>query len=376
MEQQPTSGSSIPSDLISDILLRLPAKSVGRFRCVSKLWLSITTDPCFIKTFGTTRPSLLLCSMKGQNLFVTSTPQHFHQSSIRSYSSSQPIHRYPMKLPGEQSYFSCMHSVHGLICMEDLKSRKPFVWNPSMEKLLQLPKPKMSSRNINVFFGYDSVEGKHKVLCLPYREICYVGRVFTLGSEQESWRTVRTNLKHMCCGYAYGRCIKGAIYYLAYIQPENSMVVMSFDVRSEIFHMIELPLGIDYIDYDVLISYDGRLACIGGDDDTRLWILEDADKHNWSFQDFLLPLIEWELNVCWNQDVSFEYKCDRFELKGCTHAGEFIYVPSIVHESSYIIFYDPVRNSCRRLKFEGIVDGEFGNTMHVFPDHIESLMSF
>ena len=64
------------------------------------------------------------------------------------------------------------------------------------------------------------------------------------------------------------------------------MVVMSFDVRSEIFYMIELPLGIDYIDYAVLISYDGRLACIDGDNDTRLWILEDASKHKWLFQDF------------------------------------------------------------------------------------------
>ncbi|CAN6969907.1 unnamed protein product, partial [Brassica rapa subsp. trilocularis] len=104
-----------------------------------------------------------------------------------------------------------------------------------------------------------------------------------LRSGQKSWKTVRTNLKHRCRGYAYGRCIKGVIYYLACNIQGYDTVIMSFDVRSEIFHMVELP---SRIRHDVLISYEGKLACIDGKNGTRLWILEDADKHKWSFQDF------------------------------------------------------------------------------------------
>ncbi|KAH0851912.1 LOW QUALITY PROTEIN: hypothetical protein HID58_094381 [Brassica napus] len=228
--------NSSRGDLTSEILFRLPAKSVGRFRCVSKLWLSITTDPCFIKSFGTTRPSLLLCSIKGHNMFV---------NSIRSDSSSQPIHPYPTKVPGRHCYFSHMDSVHGLICIEDVDTRKPLVWNPTMGQLLVLPKPKMSSKHMKVFLGYDSVQG-------------------------------------------------------------YDTVVMSFDVRSEIFHMIKLPTRIRWdmlISWDLLISYEGRLACIDEDNDKRLWSLEDAtDKHKWSFQDFLSPLNKL------------------FEVQGSTHA--------------------------------------------------------
>ncbi|KAL0707148.1 hypothetical protein Bca4012_073574 [Brassica carinata] len=223
MEQLSTLGSFLPRDLTSEILLRLPAKSVGRFRCVSKLWLSITTDPCFIKSFGTTRPSLLLCSIQGHNMFVT-------PSTIRSYSSSQPIYPYPMKVLGEHCYFSHMDSVQG----------------------------------------------------------------------QESWRTVKTNIEHSVA-FASGRCIMGVIYYLAFKSEGYDAVVMSFDVRSEIFHMIELRSSIHW---DSLITYKGRLACIDANNDKRLWSLEDAtDKHKWSFQDFLSPL----------------YKM--FELQGSTHAG-------------------------------------------------------
>lgn len=41
------------------------------------------------------------------------------------------------------------------------------------------------------------------------------------------------------------------------------------------------------------------------------WILEDADKHKWSFQDFFLPLSEWNLNVSreernWYQDYLYK----------------------------------------------------------------------
>ncbi|KAK8950608.1 F-box/kelch-repeat protein [Platanthera guangdongensis] len=38
----------LPEDLVIEIILRLPAISVGRFRCVSTSWLSISTDPSFI----------------------------------------------------------------------------------------------------------------------------------------------------------------------------------------------------------------------------------------------------------------------------------------------------------------------------------------
>ncbi|KAG2319524.1 hypothetical protein Bca52824_012737 [Brassica carinata] len=345
MKKQWTSGSWFPSELISEILLRLPAKSVGRFRCVSKLWLSITTDPCFIKSFGTTRPSLILCSIKGHDMFVT--------PSIRSYSSSQPIHRYPMKVPGEYCYFSRMDSVHGLICIEDVDSKMPRVWNPTTGQFLPLPKPNMSSRHVNVFLGYDPVEGKHKVVCLPYKKTCYVCRVFTLGSGKESWRTVKTNLKHRCCGHASGQCIKGVIYYLASSNQWDDTVIMSFDVRSEMFRMIELPSGIHD---DVLITYEGRLASIDEDNDKRLWSLEDADKHKWSFQDFLSPLHRL------------------FELQGSTHAGEFIYVPFNFPKPPDIEVFDPVRNTRKRFKFEGILDKELGHNVKAFPNHIESLM--
>ncbi|CAA7018403.1 unnamed protein product [Microthlaspi erraticum] len=351
------STSPFPVDLTSEILSRLPGKSIARFRCVSKLWSSIITDPYFINLFETrssTKPSLLLCVRRDDNLFVSSITQD------KAYSSSLPIiDRYHMKLPDKHCYLPPAESVHGLIC---LRGPTPIVWNPSLGRLLTLPDPNKHHKlwkKITVFLGYDPIQGKHKVVCIRYKKDSYVCRVLTLGSAQEpSWRTVKINHKHRAYGYTCGRCINEFIYYLA---DDGETVLMSFDVRSEKFHMIKLPSDIDE---DVLINYEGKIACTDRDNDKRLWILEDAEKHKWSSQDFLVPLCHW--------DPSLETD---FKLKGFTHAGEFIFEEDTFQKTSYILSCDPVRNSFRRFVSKGVRVGDDDYEIRAFPNHVESLMS-
>ncbi|KAF3561807.1 hypothetical protein DY000_02012599 [Brassica cretica] len=58
------------------------------------------------------------------------------------------------------------------------------------------------------------------------------------------------------------------------------------DARSEKFNMIKLSSGFDG---NFLVTYNGRLACFNRYDHSRFWILEDAQKHKWSSQNFLSP---------------------------------------------------------------------------------------
>ncbi|XP_019098989.1 PREDICTED: putative F-box protein At3g10240, partial [Camelina sativa] len=364
-------GSLLPLDLTSEILLRLPEKSVVRFRCVSKPWSSITTDPYFISLFKTRSPRLLLCFKANDKLFVSSIPQH-HQTFDtwnKSYSSSQPIDGYHMELkfPRSLSYFRPTESVQGLICFQE--SDTPIVWNPSTRRFLTLPKLNTSWKDITIFLGYDPVEGKHKVICIPFSKSCDDCRVFTLGSAQKSWRTVRTNYNHRSDYPTSGRCIKGVVYYIAFVYSMDVWVLMTFDVKSEKFDMIQLPPS--DVHKDVLIPYEGRLACVDRKRNMkkgiRLWILEDAEKHKWSNKDFLAPLGHFNRSLGCN-----------FLLKGFTSAGEFIYVEQMFHKPSYILFCDPVRNSFRRFELKGITDDQsvlstvHGFTLHVFPNHVES----
>ncbi|CAA7017869.1 unnamed protein product [Microthlaspi erraticum] len=373
---QSKSTPSFPPDLTREILSRLPAKSAVRFRCVSKLWSTITTDPYFISSFGahsSTRQTILLFFKKDDNLFVSSIPQHTKDWD-KAHSSSLPIDLYHMKLPG-YGFEYLTESVHGLICVEH--SENPLVWNPSMRSFFAIPYPNkhVSWKKVTLFLGYDPIEGKHKVVCVRYKKISYVCRVLTLGSAQESWRTVKTNYKHRARSYTYGRCINGVIYYIAADECNSSdYVIMSFDVRSEKFNMIKLPwdfLDANFLD-PVLINYEGRLACTEDDgyiirrnNKRRLWILEDAERHKWSSQDCLSPSDIYSLRI-------------PFKLSGATPAGELIYVPTSFDKSYYIIYFDPVKNSSRRFEFKGMDGSESWSgphTFHAFPNHIESLVS-
>ncbi|KAG7624687.1 F-box associated interaction domain [Arabidopsis thaliana x Arabidopsis arenosa] len=364
--------SSIPLDLVSEILLRLPEKSVARFRCVSKPWSSITTEPYFINLLTTRSPRLLLCFKANEKFFVSSIPQHRQtfETWNKSHSYSQLIDRYHMEFSEEMNYFPPSESVNGLICFQE--SARLIVWNPSTRQLLILPKPNGNSNDLTIFLGYDPVEGKHKVMCMEFSATYDTCRVLTLGSAQKLWRTVKTHNKHRSDYYDSGRCINGVVYHIAYVKDMCVWVLMSFDVRSEIFDMIELPSS--DVHKDVLIDYNGRLACVGREiiekNGIRLWILE---KHNkWSSKDFLAPLVHIYKSLSTN----------KFLLKGFTHAGEIIYVESMFHKSAKIFFYDPVRNTSRRFELKGFTDDEFvlsnehGYTVHVFPNHVESQISF
>ncbi|XP_056861536.1 putative F-box protein At1g47790 [Raphanus sativus] len=367
-----------PVDLISEILLRLPEKSVSRFRCVSKLWSSITTDPYFINLFETRspRPSLLLCITNYDSLFVASIPQHrhtLHHSSNKSFSSSQPISCYRMKFPETNGLST--ESVHGLICFQE--SGTPGVWNPSKKEFVTLPKPRKSWKYLTVFLGYDPTQGKHKVMCLPCDRSTDVCRVLTLGSAQESWRTVKTNQNHRSFNSTIGRCIKGVIYYLAYIFHGRRQVIMSFDIKTEKFNMIPLPL--EGIDRSYMITYEGRLAFVDEKNTSRLLILEDAERHKWSSQDFLSCLGD-QCDV-----ITKQY----WRLIGSTHAGELVYLASHFEKISYILFCDPVRNSFRRFEFKGMAEDESwhnadqeeplfspSSCLHIFLNHTDCQISF
>ncbi|CAN8285499.1 unnamed protein product [Cochlearia groenlandica] len=82
----------MPNDLIIEILSRLPAKSIARFHCVSKLWKSMLVTPCFTKLFLTrssSRPRLLFVveSLDDWCFMTSPQPQPHNNPYDKSFSS-------------------------------------------------------------------------------------------------------------------------------------------------------------------------------------------------------------------------------------------------------------------------------------------------
>ncbi|KAF3486586.1 hypothetical protein F2Q69_00052057 [Brassica cretica] len=161
---------SIPLDLISDILLKFPAKSLVEFTCVSNTWYSIIRSQMFIKTFmsmSISRPRILLTFKRNHNndneLLFFSSP---HTSQV-SNDSSSVVSRHEMTIsrtsPGD--YIIHSPSVRGFLCCSH--QHQYMVCNPTTRQVINLPEDHgfdHGTMKCYMHLGYDPSSDKYKVL--------------------------------------------------------------------------------------------------------------------------------------------------------------------------------------------------------------------
>ncbi|ESQ34039.1 hypothetical protein EUTSA_v10009643mg, partial [Eutrema salsugineum] len=358
----------IPLDLTLEILSRLPAKSILRSRCVSKLWSSFTKLPTFISSFASrssSQPPRLLVTLSTAESkdFVFSFPQH--QNPDGSYPQ---VYSYHYQITSSKPrYCSPYHetrgeSVQGLFLLQGFK-----IWNPSLRRLWTLPHPTPnipSHDNWMSYLGFDPLEGKHKVLCVSHKD-SQQPRVLTLGAQYQSWRIISKGVPRHCpLSGDHGQCFNGILYYKARaIGVNDHPIIMSFDVKSEkFFKPIKYPETRVLLTPYTMSSYEGKLAFVDHMDnpfgDIHLYVLEDANGDEWTHRRF---------------------------LHGITDAGELVFASYCVFESFYILYFDPRKNSSREALFSRVVGKEFRHrhrlskdclfVTSVSPNHIESLVS-
>ncbi|EOA28342.1 hypothetical protein CARUB_v10024543mg [Capsella rubella] len=369
---------SLPLDLICEVLIRLPARGIGRSRCVSKLWLSYTTLASFNNLFTarfSQSPCVLAFKIRGDNLLAFSLPQQGNSDNC------SPVDSYVIKCPKNCEYSHYMSSAHGVYCFHG--DGKLGIWNPTTRQFSTLTKPESCWEYTLGFVGYDPIDGTYKVVCMPevysstYPEPRNQARVLTLGRGQKSsWRFIQGSFEHF--PRLGGRCIKGVLYYEAHLSSDlTHRIVMSFHVKSEKFKMIQVPWSQSE---GILLAYQGKLALawqaseFSFDPFISLWVLEDAERHEWSFKRLSLPFPL--------EDPILETS---LFLKGVTSAGEFVYASSswsVSFDPFHALYFDPKRNTVRRVIYQGLAEPEFRRdglgkivTMFMFPDHIESLLS-
>ncbi|KAJ4916747.1 putative F-box protein [Raphanus sativus] len=162
----------IPIDLALDILSRLPAESVVRFGCVSRLWSSLTKLPSFINSFASRsssrRPRLLVTFSVDSKQYGIWFPQHQNPD----HGSYPPFYTFHITEPYFLRSCAISKSVEGLILISGLDGL--VIWNPTLRRFSTLPRPNVGTINKQKFYisylGYDPLECKHKVLSTEYDE--------------------------------------------------------------------------------------------------------------------------------------------------------------------------------------------------------------
>ncbi|XP_031108467.1 F-box protein At5g07610-like [Ipomoea triloba] len=136
-------------DLLLEILLRLPIRSLIRFKCVSKRWLSLITNPRFsILRNPNPNPAVglfLRCQVFG-------TKPDYDYIHLGTHSHTNPPFK-KLRFTYEPSGIYILQSCNGLLlCRSFLASqskRKYYVYNPTTKHFSTLPKTCLVTKTSN-----------------------------------------------------------------------------------------------------------------------------------------------------------------------------------------------------------------------------------
>ncbi|XP_060190420.1 F-box protein At3g07870-like [Lycium barbarum] len=292
----------LSSEIVIDILSRLPIKSLVRCRCVCKSWFHLTHDMHLIDT----------------HLSISSKNEIFTGLILKS---SIPIHRtcwhsklsfvhndgtddykcvnFNLSLPLLHNY-EIMGSCNGLLCLFDpIVKYLTHILNPCTGEFVFLPDPIRDLEDpvsVVVGFGFLPKMNVYKVVEIVYykREIVDDDNddlrsnvyVYTMGDDN-SWRHIGSSPYSLRGRYFSEGFVDGAVHWVSsgYDGPKLVDRIVAFDLENEVFRVIPHP------DFD-----SGRLnytlgvlqGCLSAtrfkvQDYVEIWIMKDYGvKESWT----------------------------------------------------------------------------------------------
>ncbi|KAI3927261.1 hypothetical protein MKW92_048490 [Papaver armeniacum] len=185
---------NIPWDILLDILIRLPLKSIVRFRCVNQSWYSKLKCPKFLKAridYAVEMGKFNLMIHHHNDMYTFN-----YNSSLSTCEESNHI-----EYPVESAMFGIgvLGCCNGLVLLKHVNKFNFYVlilWNPTTNECKRIPSPLIEpkrvrrQRYVEYGFGYDEQIEDFKVVHL--REALHDGwcevQVYTL--KENSWRRI------------------------------------------------------------------------------------------------------------------------------------------------------------------------------------------
>ncbi|KAF0892766.1 hypothetical protein E2562_017730 [Oryza meyeriana var. granulata] len=275
----------MPDHISEQVLLRLPVKSILRFRSVCKSWCAMIAEPRFV--------SLQLQMSKSRGLSMLILPlqnMNLHERMQRIRFIGYPGYGNVARLVHERvcssGFALWTHPLQcdGLVVAAARLSSEIFVCNPATKEFVELPAgtPDVWDNFQKVGFGVDPSTGEHKVVrCFmrhyysneDFTSYSCGCEVFTLGSR--AWRPaldppyVIVDMMPLS--------IPGAIYWSAGSPPATPRM-LRFDLQDEEFTNFPPPPCMDLEDhYSYLTELGGKLCyCHSPGDTVQLWVADDG----------------------------------------------------------------------------------------------------
>ncbi|KAL7104834.1 hypothetical protein ACP275_07G006500 [Erythranthe tilingii] len=243
----------LPDELIIEILARLPVRSLLRFKCVSKSWLSLISSQQFVKTH-------LFNSKKDPNFthhgVILTCEGKLEQSSIPSLLSNDAVFDV---LDSEFAYGSgtnlaeVVGSCDGLILLS-CNDKDLFLFNPSTrihKKLPRFGEKIKRGRRCSHGLGFDKSSGDYKVVGLYYtdKDLSEV-TVKVYSSKNDRWKSDRwktkTTVNHSNVRRVRGELgafAHGKLHWICHSSSgrESEWSVVYLDLETEEYGELQMP---------------------------------------------------------------------------------------------------------------------------------------
>ncbi|MFS7917729.1 putative F-box domain-containing protein [Helianthus anomalus] len=286
-----TTMSDVPTDVLVNILSRLPVKSLLQFRTVSKPLCALIDSPYFVILHRQRQ------SMKTDKVLVFSRGVCSSTSAISFCFDSLPT-TVRLEPPIDRTLFPyIIGSCHGFICFCSWPmGRVILLWNPSTRKYREVP-ASLDYPPINSVLkavdqvGYDHVNNDYKVVRLTQSgdSVRLDSKVFVYSLNFERWLPVEQTFPYdfllvSCRGQ--GACVSGAVHWLLNQKPDsdNDYLMVSFDLASQSFQSVPLPEFFNnYENIDIGV-FEGCLCVVGsGGYCVDVWVVGEYEvKESWS----------------------------------------------------------------------------------------------
>ncbi|KAJ4822580.1 hypothetical protein Tsubulata_018839 [Turnera subulata] len=259
--------SRIPYEIITDIFLQLPVKTLLRLRCVSSYLCALIDGLDFVRLHLhrslRTKSNLSLILHEWSLSTVDLDDPDSADDPGPAAAASAPLDHHPLYNGGGTDVLG---SCNGLVALRN-SERKLAFYNVSTRKSKLLPVSEVAAPNgvktgyVFYGFGYDSVSDDYKLLRMAHLvveddedDVCHYGyQVSVYSLRTDSWKRIEglprclnflhRPFYHLMHRRGYGMHASGALHW---VLPQSPPLVMedsiiSFDLGVEAFREIELP---------------------------------------------------------------------------------------------------------------------------------------
>ncbi|XP_026429892.1 putative F-box protein At3g52320 [Papaver somniferum] len=286
----------LPTDVFHDIFLRLPYKYVYKFRCVSKVWLTLLSDASLVKKVFKTTTSILNQSPASHiQLFQASTSQKLHHESHNEFCFNLLKDSSIWRL---RLLASCNN---GLVLYSTRRWRCYYVFNPLTKQRVSLPRrPKQDMGNVGYTrlvseYSVNNLTCNYKVIFIPV----FVSDAGYFSFQIFSSQTGAWNIHNIQGSKGIFTCYSdmiirsGVLYWTDEDGGSNQHIIRAYNLKTFQCERIELPTN--WPIYKKLDGFFGKSEgsiYYGHIDQTRdmpdflsVWVLEeDHTNGGWVWQ--------------------------------------------------------------------------------------------